>query len=96
MQRKNSTIRLWTDLDHNLKFERELIEIDGDGISVAAAKEKIEVRLDKIRGAYIEEGLCIGKLAVKTNDEGELELAYFTKEFMPNFKRLALALNEYR
>jgi len=96
MQWKNSTIRVWTDLDHNLKFERELIEIDGDKISVAATKGKIEVGLDKIRGAYIEEGLGIGKLVVETNDGGELELAYFTKELMPNFKRLALALDEYR
>ncbi len=96
MQRKNSTVRLWTDLDHNLKFEKELIEIGPDVISVATAKKRIEVRLDQIKGAYVEEGLGIGKLVVKTNNGGELELAYFTKELMPNFKRLALSLEEYK
>ena len=96
MQNNDSTIKVWTDLDHNLKFERELLEIDGKRLSVADGKERISLDLDEIDKSYIEEGLGIGKLVIRTRKGKELEVAYFTKDRAHEFKRLAIALSEYK
>ncbi len=96
MQRKNPTIVLWTDLDHDLKLRKEQIEIGEESISVAARQGKITVALNDIGSAYVEEGLGIGKLIIRTRLGREIELVYFTKNLMPTFKRLSLALNEYK
>ena len=96
MRRKNPTVTLWTDLDHDLKFQKEQIEIDADSISAATRQGKIAVALNEIGSAYVEEGLGIGKLIIRTKRGREIELVYFTKNLMPTFKRLSLALNDYR
>ncbi|MFI5412655.1 MAG: DUF1854 domain-containing protein [Candidatus Micrarchaeales archaeon] len=97
MARENEAIELWTDLDHNLKLDKELLKIDGTRLSVAKGEKAIiSVDITNIKDSFIEQGLGVAKLVLKMRDGKELEAAYFTKEKLQNFRRLSIALNEYK
>ena len=66
--------------------ERELSVLEGDRVVY-------RVDLAKIRRAYVEEGIGVAKLVVELDDGSSVEIAYFTKRKLAQFRALAKAIN---
>ena len=73
--------RLSTDLDHDLKLGREIVELDESSLSVSRDGTPItEIKLAEIKQARIEEGIGIARLVVETNDGTVRDVAFLHQE----------------
>ena len=73
--------RLSTDLDHDLKLGREIVELDESSLNVSRDGTPItEIKLADIKQARIEEGIGIARLVVETNDGTVRDVAFFHQE----------------
>ena len=89
-------ITIKSDLRHDLTIGEETIFADKDKIDVKDDNKVLySINSSKIDYAYIEVGVGICKLIIKTTDGKEDEIAYFTKKKEENFNRFANAINEY-
>ncbi len=89
-------ISIKTDLDHELNLKEETLSADSKTVTVRSGFTVLHtIRSRSIDHAYVEAGLGICKLIIKTKDGKELEAAYFTKNKEENFQRFATALSEY-
>ena len=89
-------ISIKTDLDNEISLKEETVIADGKNLTVRnASKVLYTIKSRSIDHAYVEPGLGICKLVIKTKDGKEHEVAYFTKKREENFQRFATAINEY-
>lgn len=85
-----------TDLNSKLELRPETLSIAAGKLSVIGDKGVVfSMSTDELEKSFIEEGLGIGKLVVKTKQGEEKEVAYFTKNKSKNFKKFSDALNQY-
>jgi ATP-binding cassette, subfamily C, bacterial len=89
-----TTTRLSTDLDHELKLGREVVELDEKSLRVLRNDQLIEeVKLEDITKASIEEGIGIARFVVQTSDGSTKDLAFFTKKKLKQFRSLTSVIN---
>lgn len=89
-------LEIKTDLDHELRLKEELIRVEEGMLRVVSQeKTRLEIPVKQIRKVFVEEGLGIGRLIIKTKNGTELEVAYFTKERVDSFKKFARVMNAY-
>lgn len=87
-------LRITADLSHDLELKEESVTVSGGKLRVAASgKEVLSVPTDEIANAFVEEGISMAKLVVKTRSKGEVEAAYFTKRKVKSFRKFADAMN---
>jgi len=88
--------RLSTDLDHDLKLGREIVELDESSLSVSRDGTPItEIKLAEIKQARIEEGIGIARLIVETSDGTIRDVAFFTKKKIRQFRALSNIINNH-
>ncbi len=89
-------ITIKSDLTHDLILGEEIIIADKNKLEVSYNNKILySIASDKIDSAYIEVGVGICKLIIKTIYGKENEIAYFTKKKEENFNRFSNAINEY-
>lgn len=83
-----------SDLDKELRFRNTEICLTNDNkIVIKHDKGEESINLSDVRVAYIEDGVGIGKLILVTKNGEEIEVAYFTKRSIDEFRRLAILIN---
>ncbi len=90
-------IEIKTDLTHELVFGSESVVLFGERIEVTSedGTKVFSEKLGKIKKAWVDEGIGIGKLVVLTHSDEEREIAYFSKKKSGNFGRFAGTINNY-
>ncbi|HXQ92134.1 MAG TPA: ABC transporter ATP-binding protein [Nitrososphaerales archaeon] len=88
--------RLSTDLDHDLKLGREIVELDETSLGVSRDGIPVtEIKLVEIKQARIEEGIGIARLVVETGDGTVRDVAFFTKKKIRQFRALSNIINNH-
>jgi ATP-binding cassette subfamily C protein len=77
-----------TDLDRNLNFTEETIEISDNKISVYDNNKNKILEIDNVEKLDIEYGISICKLIAIDKDEKVFEVAYFTKKKADNIQKI--------
>jgi ATP-binding cassette, subfamily C, bacterial len=91
-----TTTRLSTDLDHELKLGREVVEVDEKSLRVLRNDLLVhEILLEEINRASIEEGIGIARLVIETKDGSMKDVAFFTKKKLKPFRSLTNAINNH-
>ncbi len=87
-------LKITADLSHELEFAEESVEVATGAFTVTSHGRKVlSVPTSDIASAFVEEGLSVAKLVVKTKSNGEIEAAYFTKKKVRSFRKFADAVN---
>ena len=81
-----------TDLDRNLNFTEETIEILDNKISIYDNKNKI-LEVDNVEELNIEYGISICKLVAMDKDKKIFEVAYFTKKKSDKIQKIVDEFN---
>jgi ATP-binding cassette subfamily C protein len=84
---------LRTDLDRNLNFTEETIEILDNKISVYDDNKNKILEIDNIEKLDIEYGISICKLIAIDKDKKIFEVAYFTKKKADNIQKIVDEFN---
>jgi len=88
--------RLSTDLDHQLKLGREIVELDEKSLRVLHGDSLIEeIKLEDISKASIEEGIGIARLVIQNVNGAVNDVAFFTKRKLKPFRALTNAINNH-
>lgn len=88
--------RLSTDLDHELKLGRELVELDVKSLRVLKNDVLIdEIDLQKISKASVEEGIGVARLVIETTGGVTRDFAFFTKKKLKQFRALTNIINSH-
>ncbi|PVU71675.1 DUF1854 domain-containing protein [Candidatus Nanobsidianus stetteri] len=82
-----------TDLDRNLNFTEETIEILDDKISVYDNNKNKILEIDNVEKLNIEYGISICKLIAIDKDGKVFEVAYFTKKKADNIRKIVDEFN---
>jgi ATP-binding cassette subfamily C protein len=82
-----------TDLDRNLNFTEETIEILDDKISVYDDNKNKILEIDNVEKLNIEYGISICKLIAIDKDGKVFEVAYFTKKKADNIRKIVDEFN---
>jgi len=82
-----------TDLDRNLNFNEETIEILDDKISVYDNNKNKVLEIDNVEKLDIEYGISICKLIAIDKDKNLFEVAYFTKKKANNIQKIVDEFN---
>jgi len=82
-----------TDLNRNLNFTEETIEILDDKISVYDDNKNKILEIDNVEKLNIEYGICICKLIAIDKNEKFFEVAYFTKKKADNIQKIVDEFN---
>ncbi|EOD42461.1 ABC-type multidrug transport system, ATPase and permease component [Candidatus Nanobsidianus stetteri] len=82
-----------TDLDRNLNFTEETIEILDDKISVYDDNKNKILEIDNVEKLNIEYGISICKLIAIDKDGKVFEIAYFTKKKADNIQKIVDEFN---
>jgi ATP-binding cassette subfamily C protein len=82
-----------TDLNRNLNFTEETIEIFDDKISVYDNNKNKILEIDNVEKLDIEYGISICKLIVIDKNEKIFEVAYFTKKKADNIQKIVDEFN---
>lgn len=95
-ENSSATTRLSTDLDHELKLGREIVELNSDYLRVLRDGSLIDViKLDEIKKASVEEGIGIARLVVETTGGSVKDFAFFTKKKLKQFRALTNVINNH-
>jgi len=82
-----------TDLDRNLNFTEETIEILDDKISIYDNNKNKILEIDNVEKLNIEYGISICKLIAIDKNEKIFEVAYFTKKKADNIQKIVDEFN---
>jgi len=90
-------LRIKANLNGRLEFKEDTISIAKGMLTVSDSQnhEVFNIKTKDIEKAFVEEGVGICKLIVKTKDGKEKEVAYFTKSKVKNFRKFTDAINQY-
>ncbi|HIH50660.1 TPA: DUF1854 domain-containing protein, partial [Candidatus Micrarchaeota archaeon] len=89
-------LKIGTDLNNRLELKEERVTLAKGLLSVTGEKGVVfGIDTRELERAFVEEGLGIGKLVIKTKLGAEKEIAYFTKSKVKMFRKFADAINEY-
>ncbi|BCU67487.1 ABC transporter ATP-binding protein [Sulfolobales archaeon HS-7] len=87
------SLRQETDLSHDLRHNPEIVEVSNSLLVVRNSNSIIDkIPISDIQAVYVEEGIGIDKLIVKTKTGEEIELVYFTKSKTEDFRKFALSV----
>jgi ATP-binding cassette subfamily C protein len=83
-----------SDLDKELKFkDTEVCLTNDDKIVIKYDGREDRFDLSELKGAYVEDGVGIGKLILVKKGGEEVEAVYFTKRPIDDFRKLAILIN---
>ena len=89
-------LRIKTNLNGKLELKEEQVSIADGKLTVSDSEKQVfSISTKEIEKAFVEEGLGIAKLVIKTKSGPEKEIAYFTKSKVKNFRKFADAINQY-
>ncbi len=89
-------LKIKANLNNRLEFAEEAITIAGGMLTVTGKDGVVfQTGTKEIENAFVEEGLGVCKLVIKTKGGTEKEISYFTKSHFKNFKKFADAINQY-
>ncbi len=89
-------LKIRTNLNNGLEFKEETVSIaEGRLVVSDGKKEVLGIKTNNIEKAFIEEGVGVCKLVIKTKEGKEKEVAYFTKSKVKGFRKFADAINQY-
>ncbi len=87
-------LKITADLSHKLEFADESVEASSGSLKVTLrGREVLSIPAGDIADAFVEEGLGVAKLVVRTKSGKEIEAAYFTKKKVRSFRKFADAVN---
>jgi ATP-binding cassette, subfamily C, bacterial len=96
MQRGFLMLKIKTDLNNSLELKEETLSIaDGRLVVSGPQGEIFGIKTSQIEKAFVEEGLGISKLVIKTKKGDEKEIAYFTKSKVKSFRKFTDVINQY-
>lgn len=89
-------IRIKADINEQLQFSQETVSLAKGMLTVGTdTSPRLSISIKEIEKASVEEALGIAKLVIKKKSGEELEVAYFTKPKVKNFRKFADAVNQY-
>ncbi len=89
-------LKIKTNLNNGLEFKEETVSIAEGRLVVSDGKnETTDIKTKDIEKAFVEEGVGVCRLVIKTKDGKEKEVAYFTKKKVKGFRKFADAINQY-